>query len=880
MTSRAAKHRPARSDGQSALTPAMRQYADQKAQAPDAILLFRMGDFYEMFYDDAKTAARVLGLTLTSRSRGKDAIPLAGIPYHALQTYLARLVEAGYKVAISEQIEDPRQAKGVVRRQIARIVTPGTLTDEALLDVGKNNYLAAICPQHEQVGLAAAELSTGEFWVQMCDKPRLIDELIRLRPSELLIAETSVDQPNQIAQQYRELSGGLISQRPAHVFEPYQAEQALHGHFKVATLAGFGFDGMDPSLCAAAALLDYLGETQKTALGHLRAIRRRSQADFVQIDEATYRSLEIEQPLRGDDTSTCLLHVIDRTTTAMGRRLLRRWISYPLRDAEQLIGRQDAVAELRADASGLKELRSLLRDIVDIERITARLGLARATPRDLSALGRSLRRLPKLAQALQAATAAYLTRRRDALGGLDELAELLERALKAEAPLTVRDGGVIADGYNADLDELRNIGSDGQRWLAEFQARQAQRTGINSLKVAFNKVFGYYIEVTNTHRDRVPPDYVRRQTIRNAERYITEELKEYETRVLTAEDRAKQMEADLFDHLRRQAAEYIAQLQATAGAVATIDVLAGLAQLAIERRYCRPQIVEGDLLEIVDGRHPVLEQTLAQRFVPNDCRLDEQQSRFMIITGPNMAGKSTYIRQVALLALLAQTGSCIPAKSMRFGLVDRIFARVGASDEIARGQSTFMVEMVETANILNNATDRSLVILDEIGRGTSTYDGLALAWAISEHIAGNIRCRTLFATHYHELTELAELAAGVVNYNVAVREWQDQVVFLYRITPGRTDKSYGIHVAQLAGVPQQVLSRSREVLTQLEQGFSRQSHQGQLAKPRPPAPQQLQLFAEPTNELIERLKQIEIDRITPLDALALLKELRDQARGV
>jgi len=490
MTSPTANHRLPRSGGPSALTPAMRQYTDQKAQAPDAILLFRMGDFYEMFYDDAKTAARVLGLTLTSRSKGKDPIPLAGIPYHALETYLARLVEAGYKVAISEQIEDPRQAKGVVRRRIVRIVTPGTLTDEALLEVGKNNYLAAICPQHDQVGLAAAQLSTGEFWVQMCDKPRVIDELIRLRPSELLVPETSVDRPSQIAQQYRELSGGLISQRPAHVFEPYQAQQALHDHFKVATLAGFGFQGIDASLCAAAAMLDYLGETQKTALRHIRAIRRRSQADFVQIDEATYRSLEIEQPLRGDDTSTCLLHVIDRTTTAMGRRLLRRWISYPLRDTEQLVGRQDAVAELRADPAGLKQLRTLLRDIVDIERITARLGLARATPRDLSALGRSLHRLPKLAQALQAATAAYLTRQRDALGGLDELTDLLKRALKAEAPLTIRDGGVIATGYNAELDELRNIGSDAQRWLAEFQARQARRTGISSLKVAFQLAKG------------------------------------------------------------------------------------------------------------------------------------------------------------------------------------------------------------------------------------------------------------------------------------------------------------------------------------------------------------------------------------------------------
>ncbi|HUW84855.1 MAG TPA: DNA mismatch repair protein MutS [Phycisphaerae bacterium] len=878
MKTPSARHRPARSGSPTALTPAMQQYVEQKAQAPDAILLFRMGDFYEMFYDDAKTAARVLGLALTSRSKADNPIPLAGIPYHALETYLTRLVAAGYKVAISEQVEDPKQAKGVVRREIVRIVTPGTLTDEAMLERGKSNYLAAVCRQGPQAGLAAVEVSTGEFWVQLCDESEAVDELVRLRPSELLVPETPIDQDERIVQRYRELTGGVVSARPAHVFDAHDAERTLHEHFGVATLEGFGFARVDASLCAAAAAIDYLAETQKTALGQLTGIRRREQNDFVRIDEATYRSLEIEQTLRGDDRSACLLHAVDRTSTAMGRRLLRRWIGYPLRDGEQITSRQDAIAELKADTSRLGRLRALLSDLADVERISARLGLGRASPRDLVGLGRSLRLLPKFEAVLEDVTAAALSEQRSALSGLSDLADLLERALRADASTTLREGGVIADGYNSELDELRTIGRDGQRWLAEFQARETERTGIPTLKVGYNKVFGYYIEVTHAQRDRVPADYVRRQTVRNAERYITDELKQYESKVLTAEDRAKDLEIRLFEELRRQAAEYVPRLQQAAGGLATIDVLAGLAQIAIERRYCRPEVADQNVLEIVDGRHPVLEQALAQRFVPNDCQLDEHASRLALITGPNMAGKSTYIRQVALLVLLAQTGSFVPARSMRFGLVDRIFTRVGASDEIARGQSTFMVEMVETANILNNATEASLVVLDEVGRGTSTYDGLALAWAITEHIAANIGCRTLFATHYHELTDLADLLEGVVNYNVAVREWQDQVVFLYRIMPGRTDKSYGIHVAQLAGVPQSVVARSRTVLAQLEQGFSRRSQEGPIRDDSRSGTQQMWLFGDPQAELLDRLGQIDADQIAPIQALQTLRDLGEQAR--
>ena len=861
------------------LSPAMRQYVEQKAQAPDAILLFRMGDFYEMFYDDAETAARVLGLALTSRSKSENPVPLAGIPYHALEGYLARLVQAGYKVAISEQTEDPRQAKGVVKRDIVRIVTPGTLTDDALLDTGRNNYLAAICPRGNEVGLAVVELSTGEFWVQACGAQGVLDELVRLRPSELITIERPIGERDDLAQQYRALTDGVISTRPAHVFEPTRAERSLHEHFGVATLEGFGLDTADASLSAGAAILDYLRDTQKTALGHITTIRRREQADYVRIDEATYRSLEIERPLRGEHRGAAMIPAIDRTITAMGGRMLQTWVSYPLRHGDPIIARQDAVAELRADQGLTESIIALLREVADIERITARLGLGRATPRDLAALARTLSLLPTFQQTLDTVTAALLRHQRHSLGGFEPLADLLTRAIKADPPANLRDGGVMAEGYSPDLDELRNIGSDGQRWLAEFQARQAQRTGIATLKVGYNRVFGYYIEISHANKDRVPADYVRRQTLRNAERYITDELKDYETKVLTAEDKAKQLELDLFDDVRNQAARETAKLQATAAALATIDVLTGLARLAIERRYCRPEIVDANILDITEGRHPVLEQNMAEKFVPNDCQLHEHDQRLMLITGPNMAGKSTYIRQVALLTLMAQTGSFVPAKAMRFGLVDRIFSRVGASDEIAKGHSTFMVEMVETANILNNATTHSLVILDEIGRGTSTYDGLAIAWAITEHIASHIAARTLFATHYHELTDLADLLPPVVNYNVAVREWQDEVIFLYHIAPGRTDKSYGIHVAQLAGVPKPVVSRSREVLAQLEQAFSRKSHEGPLAAKAPEQDvRQMWLFGDPAGDLVNRLKQLETDNMTPIQALQALTDLRNEAR--
>jgi len=890
------KHRPSKSSKLDSLTPAMRQYADQKAQAPDAILFFRMGDFYEMFYEDAKTAARVLGLTLTSRNKGgENPIPLAGVPYHAVEGYLAKMVRAGFKVAISEQVEDPKQAKGVVKRAIVRIVTPGTLTDQALLHEREENYLAAVAigssgSQADQIGLAAVELSTGAFFVQLLPAEAVIDELVRLRPAELLAPELEFGEQSPLLEQYRQVTDGAVTHRPAHVFSPYQAEQALCRHFGTAHLEGFGFDQMDGSLCAAGAVLDYLSETQKSALKHVTTIRQRTQDRYVGIDQATMRSLEIERTIRDGQRDGSLLHAVDRTVNPMGARMLRRRVCYPLRDVDEIVARQAAVAELRELPEMRQRVRDVLRLMGDVERITARLGVGRVSPRDLVGLGQTLGQLPQLADALRSGRldtadagpgSPQLAGLAESLGGLEDLAAFLAASLDADAPITVREGGIIAAGYNDELDRLRSIATGGQEWLVEFQRREIQRTGIAQLKVGFNRVFGYYIEISHTHRDRVPADYVRKQTVKNAERYITDELKRHENEVLTAEERAKTLEYDLFEQIRARVSEWIDPLQRVADAVAQIDVLASLAHLAAERDYCRPEIVDEDVLEIHDGRHPVLEQSLGEGFVPNDCMLDERDARLLIITGPNMAGKSTYIRQVALLVLLAQTGSFVPAGRMRLGLVDRIFARVGASDEIARGQSTFMVEMTETANILNNATRRSLVIFDEIGRGTSTYDGLSLAWAITEHVAGRLGCRTLFATHYHELTDLAESLPGVRNFNVAVREWADQVVFLHRIVPGGTDKSYGVHVAKLAGVPRPIVERSREVLAELERNFNRKRRAAQPDHPpdREPQTGQLLLFDDGSAELAAKLRRLDLKAMTPEEALAALRKLHDQAGG-
>ncbi|MFP4052865.1 MAG: DNA mismatch repair protein MutS [Phycisphaerae bacterium] len=865
-------------------TPAMRQYRSFKKQYPDYILFFRMGDFYEMFYEDAKIAARELGLALTSRSKGPTAVPLAGVPYHAAEGYIARLIRAGHRVAVCEQVQDPKEAKGVVERDVVRLMTPGTLTEEEFLQQREGNYLAAVfCPparsgrdEPSQAGLAWVELSSGSFWTMVVPADHVIDELVRIGPAEVLIAEGSAQDSHPWRGMLSQVTTAAATARPPWVFDADRATDLLQKHFRTRTLEGFGITAWDPSVSAAGAIVDYLQETQKTALAHLHTLRRFDRADHMTIDGNTLRCLEVHRTLRTQRREGSLLACIDRTCTGMGARLLERWLTFPLTGYSSIVARQDAVEELLTARPRLEAIREILREVAQVDRIAANIAMARVRPRELVALGDTLHRLPGLAAALEGTSADLLGQLAPAFTGLDAAADLIASAIDPDCPNVVRDGGVIAQGYHEELDRLRKVGTEGQSWLAQYQASQAKRLGVPNLKVGFNKVFGYYIEVTHVHADKVPDDYVRKQTLKNAERYITDELKRYESDVLTAEDRAKRLEIELYEQVRQRLAQDVPALQRTAEALANLDVLAGLGQLALERGYRRPTVTQDNVLSIVGGRHPVLAEQLGEEFVPNDTEMGARDNRLLIITGPNMAGKSTYIRQTALLVLLAQTGSFVPVEQATIGLADRIFTRVGAADELARGLSTFMLEMVETANILNNATSRSLVILDEVGRGTSTCDGLSLAWAICEHVALRLRCRALFATHYHELTELEKLLDGTTNLNVAVREWADEVVFLHKIVKGGTDRSYGVHVARLAGVPKEVIQRARAILPQIQAHLAEHLDMPELAERARKAAEQMQLFADPATRVARQLKDVDLDNLTPLQALDILRQLKSE----
>jgi DNA mismatch repair protein MutS len=830
----------------------MQQYRDAKERHPGMLLLFRMGDFYELFDTDAEVASRVLGLTLTSRDK---QIPMAGFPHHQLENYLRKLLHAGHRVAVCDQVEDPALAKGLVRREVTRVVTPGTLTEDELLDPRQANHLVALCPGKSSgalIGLAWVDLSTGQFRAADVSSQRLADELGRLAPSECLCAESSVEAPGGsrtalVAEELRRLMpSATLTPRPDWTFDPATAKAALFHHFSVTTLAGFGFEDEQPCLTAAGALLLYLQETLKASLAHLSRLRPYRQDRYLFLDEVTRRSLELTRTLREGGREGSLLSVLDRTVTPMGARLLQEWLVAPLAERGAIEGRLDAVAELLEEHQLRQELREVLGEGSDLQRLTARVSTGRASPRDLAAIGRTLRLLPRLKAKVTARQTVLLRDLETRLELCPELREILDHALVDDPPLSPREGGVIRRGYDPELDELHATASGGKDWIARFQAAEITRTGISSLKVGFNKVFGYYIEITHAHAKKIPSDYQRKQTLKNAERYITPELKEHEEKVLTAEEKIYQREYELFVMLRDRVAAQTTRLIQTAEVLATLDVLAALAELAASRQYCRPELCEESILEIRDGRHPVLDQTLPPgTFVPNDASMGSEAGLILLITGPNMAGKSVFIRQVALLTLMAQMGSFIPARQALIGLADRIFTRVGASDELNRAQSTFMVEMTEAANILNNATARSLVILDEIGRGTSTYDGISLAWAITEYLHDQVGCRALFATHYHELAQLAEKLPGLRNYNVLVSEWQDEIVFLHKIAAGSADKSYGIHVARLAGVPDEVLDRAKEVLLELETRHVETrapTHPGR--KRRRPAPDQPSLFGD------------------------------------
>ncbi len=871
----------------SAQTPMMRQYMAFKKKHEDAVLLFRMGDFYEVFLDDAKICARELGLALTSRDKGANAVPMAGFPHHAADNYIKRLVQAGHRVAICEQVQDPAEAKGLVDRDVIRVITAGTLTEDHILDSRSNNYCVAVALDGETAGISWVDLSTGRFEAEEVPIESLRDSLQRIGPAECLLPQPASD-----AEPHPGLAAlpedCLLTRRQPWEFSQEEGRRRLNDHFGTRTLDGFGCQDMGPALGAAGALLGYLQETQKTALGHIRKIEPFAGDRYLVLDATTRRSLELTETMRGGSREGTLLHVLDRTCTPMGARQLRRWLLTPLRRREEVEARLDAVQELHAERTLRRELAERLREIYDIERLTTKVHTARANARDLIALQQSLSGLPDLKLLLEDCRSDLLCRTRDTIDPLPEVEGLIATAVKTDPPAVITDGGLIRDGYSPELDELRLTAREGKSWIARFEAEESARSEIPSLKVGFNKVFGYYIEVTNTHKDKVPEHYIRKQTLKNAERYITPELKERESTVLGAGERAKELEYEIFQQVREEVSGYTERLQATAEALAVLDTLASLATVADEHRYVRPTVADERKLLIQDGRHPVLERLLDDQFVPNDIDLGEKEGTLLIITGPNMAGKSVYIRQTALIVLMAQVGSFVPAKEASIGLADRIFTRVGASDEQQRGQSTFMVEMTEVANILNNATSASLIILDEVGRGTSTFDGVSIAWATAEHVHNHVGARTLFATHYHELAQLAHSAKGVRNVNMAVREWEGQVVFLHRVVPGATDRSYGIHVAKLAGVPTDVVERAQDILEYLEENAIGPNDEARFV-PRAkanaadpagrPAMVQLPLFKPMDAKIREELLALDTASMTPLEALNALADIVERLKG-
>ncbi len=855
-----------------AQTPVMRQYLSFKERHRDAILFFRMGDFYEMFFADAELAARELGLTLTTRDKGREgSVPMAGVPHHAAEGYIAKLVRKGHRVAVCEQLGDPAKARGIVDRGIVEVITPGTALSDALVPETANNYVAAAHRIRDLVGFAAADITTGEFLLEDLPIERFEQEVARLSIAEWVVPEGEdlFALPAESAPPLR---------RPGWWFEEERGRRELQAHFRVQSLKGLDAEDLGPATGAGGALLDYLREVRGPELRHVARMKRLGARDFMVLDATTRRNLELTASLLGgEERALTLLGAIDRTVTSLGARRLRAWLERPLTQRARIEERLDAVEELVHRAEEAESLGAVLREFRDLERLLGKAACGKATPRDLRALGEGALATPRLRECIGPFRAKLLSGFAEGAPDLSALGRRIEEALAEEPPLAVGEGGVFRPGWNAELDALRDRARGGKDWIAKLQEEERRATGIASLRVGYNRVFGYYLEVTAAQQAKVPAHYIRKQTLVNAERYVTPELKEEEERILGAEERLRALEIELFTALRAEVVEHALDIQAVAEAVGVADVLLGLARAAREGRYTRPEIVEEPLLELREARHPVVERLLpAGDFVPNDLLLDGAARQIAIITGPNMAGKSTYLRQAGLLTLLAQMGSFVPAARAKVGIVDRVFTRVGASDNIARGQSTFMVEMEETATILNAATGRSLVLLDEVGRGTSTYDGLSLAWAVTEHLheRSGGRPRTLFATHYHELTALGGQLPRVVNLNVQVKEWNGKVIFLRKIVEGAADKSYGIHVAELAGLPAEVVARAREVLARLEEGrFARSAGDS-----RPPAPQ-LTLFEPVGHELLDELADLEPETMTPMEALALLAAWKKRYGG-
>ena len=898
------------------LTPLMKQYRDIKRQHLDAILLFRMGDFYEMFDQDAVTASKVLEITLTQRNKSKgNETPLCGFPYHAAEGYIAKLIRRGFKVAVCEQVEDPKLAKGLVKREVIRVVTPGTVLDANLLDAKDNNYLASLYPAKEGYGAAFLDISTGDFSVAEVNGSGNLAELdtvlSRFTPREIVLPKGH-GAPEAFLSLLRQYTQA-INACEDWTFDRETAKKTLLDHFRTSALDGFGCGGMTIGVSAAGAAVRYIEETQKTALANIRRIRPYVVRSSMVLDSACLRNLELVRNIYDGSAKGTLLSVLDHTVTAMAGRKLREWLLNPLMDVPEINARLDAVAELKDRHQIRSSVRTALGRVYDLERLISRVSLGVANARDLVALKQSFKALPDVRNLVSLSAAGLI---RDILEGWDDLQDihdLIERAVHDDPPYTLREGRLIKKGHSGELDEIRAISTEGKGFIAAIEQRERERTGISSLKVSYNKVFGYSIEVTKPNLPQVPQDYIRKQTMANAERFITPELKEYEDKVLNAEERILDLEYRLFQEVRDRVAQETVRIQDAGRRIAVLDCIVSLAEAAAKNNYHRPAVDDGAVLKITDGRHPVIEQLTEDRFVPNDTLLDGEEHQLIIITGPNMAGKSTYMRQVALIAVMAQMGSFVPAKEAVVGVADRVFTRVGASDFIARGQSTFMVEMNETANILNNATDRSLIVLDEIGRGTSTFDGISIAWAVAEHLHEKLRARTLFATHYHELTDLALTLERVKNYNVAIKEWNDQVIFLRRVVEGGADKSYGIQVARLAGLPDEVVQRAREVLANLEKAefdetgepvaahkdrrgdggtrgrgenagkpTRRQDEKagaGKRGHGDAGGEQQLGLFAGRDAAIVQEIAALDLDALTPLEAMNRLAELKKKAAG-
>lgn len=863
-------------------TPLMKQYYKIKEANPDTILLFRVGDFFETFAEDAKTASKVLGITLTKRSNGAaDDVPLAGFPHHAIDIYLPKLVRAGFRVAVCEQVENPKFAKGIVKRDVIEVVTPGVAFSEKLLDHKKNNYLMAVCIKDEIAGIAFSDISTGEFYTYEIPVLNITQQIESISPSEILVQKKGKDFLEKIVHKIN--PSIRITKLDDWIFNFEYAKELLIMQFKTVTLKGYGIENFNPGIIASGAILNYLHETQKANLSHLNKVSAYNPSEYMALDYSTKRNLEITFSMHDGLREGSLISILDKTETAMGGRLLKKWISSPLKKLDLILKRQESVEELLNDKSLRKKLISELKEIGDLERVISKVCTGRANPREIISIKTSLRKIPIIKENLSHAKTKTLINLTESLNPLENLVEKIQNSLVDSPPLSLIDGGVIKSGFSAELDELRDISIYGKDWIANLQKTEREKTNIPSLKVNFNKVFGYYIEISNAHKEKVPEHYIRKQTLVNCERFITPELKTYEDKILNAEEKIYDLESQLFNEIRLIVANEAEGIQQNARLIAMLDCFLSFAECAEEYNYVKPMLSENSELNIIEGRHPVVERILppGDKFTSNNCKLDNKNDQIIILTGPNMAGKSVYLRQLGLIILLAQIGSFVPAKEAQIGLVDRIFTRVGASDNISAGESTFLVEMQEAANILNNATEKSLILLDEIGRGTSTFDGISIAWAITEYLHENpaIAAKTLFATHYHELNEMAEIFPRIKNYKVEVREYDDKVIFLHKVSPGRADHSYGIQVGQMAGLPKFITNRAKEILQNLEsKELTPYEEKKAKLKKLKEDENQISLFEIKDDKLRNEIKEIQIDNLTPVEALNKLNELKRKVK--